>query len=451
MANAAKIKVLWYGELFSSTGFGNVSRNIINQLIASGEYDIDVVAPLYYGAPYDHEKWPIRVWPGITPSLGHIPQYADPLGRQKTIDLLETGEYDIFFTLTDVSNTESFGANIVKAREKLVKKFKWISYSPIDWTPQKKWIDTGIALSDYPVLYTQYGFKEVRKLNDKIFPRVIPHGIDLSTFFPMSEKEIKEFRKAYFGEKNVDKFIITNLNRNNARKDVARTIAAFSLFHKNHPESLLYLHMEANDNGGLLPAVVEEFGLKVSENVFFPGGFKWDIGYAENIINGIYNASDLIVTTTQGEGWGLSLTESMATKTPVVAPENTSIPEILGNGDRGWLVPAGDPIDYWVVHEPNDLVRICPIVSVTKFSETMDKAYQHITGGLVPKDNSKVEKAYEWVQSLSWGKVGKQWLDLFQEAHSALLKEKWSTDTKPGRNEPCPCGSGKKWKVCHGQ
>ena len=23
-------------------------------------------------------------------------------------------------------------------------------------------------------------------------------------------------------------------------------------------------------------------------------------------------------------------------------------------------------------------------------------------------------------------------------------------DPKPGRNDPCPCGSGKKWKRCHG-
>ena len=24
------------------------------------------------------------------------------------------------------------------------------------------------------------------------------------------------------------------------------------------------------------------------------------------------------------------------------------------------------------------------------------------------------------------------------------------TDDKVGRNDPCPCGSGKKWKKCHG-
>jgi preprotein translocase subunit SecA len=45
-----------------------------------------------------------------------------------------------------------------------------------------------------------------------------------------------------------------------------------------------------------------------------------------------------------------------------------------------------------------------------------------------------------------------------QEAISAAQTEKSSTlagtdkntDKKVGRNEPCPCGSGKKYKHCHG-
>jgi preprotein translocase subunit SecA len=29
-----------------------------------------------------------------------------------------------------------------------------------------------------------------------------------------------------------------------------------------------------------------------------------------------------------------------------------------------------------------------------------------------------------------------------------VVKDEWS---KTGRNEPCPCGSGKKFKMCHGR
>ncbi|MBP9643859.1 MAG: SEC-C domain-containing protein, partial [Budvicia sp.] len=44
-----------------------------------------------------------------------------------------------------------------------------------------------------------------------------------------------------------------------------------------------------------------------------------------------------------------------------------------------------------------------------------------------------------------------------QEAENALAEEPASGGTvvrgerKIGRNDPCPCGSGKKYKQCHGQ
>jgi uncharacterized protein len=42
-----------------------------------------------------------------------------------------------------------------------------------------------------------------------------------------------------------------------------------------------------------------------------------------------------------------------------------------------------------------------------------------------------------------------------REAEEKLLKETPKTqpikvDQAPGRNDPCPCGSGKKYKKCHG-
>ena len=42
-----------------------------------------------------------------------------------------------------------------------------------------------------------------------------------------------------------------------------------------------------------------------------------------------------------------------------------------------------------------------------------------------------------------------------QEAEEELLKKTEKVkpvhvDAAPGRNDPCPCGSGKKYKKCHG-
>ena len=36
-------------------------------------------------------------------------------------------------------------------------------------------------------------------------------------------------------------------------------------------------------------------------------------------------------------------------------------------------------------------------------------------------------------------------------AEDAIKMEKKTKQPKVGRNEPCPCGSGKKYKKCHGK
>jgi preprotein translocase subunit SecA len=37
-----------------------------------------------------------------------------------------------------------------------------------------------------------------------------------------------------------------------------------------------------------------------------------------------------------------------------------------------------------------------------------------------------------------------------QDTREKQRPEPIHVDKKPGRNEPCPCGSGKKYKNCHG-
>jgi len=44
-----------------------------------------------------------------------------------------------------------------------------------------------------------------------------------------------------------------------------------------------------------------------------------------------------------------------------------------------------------------------------------------------------------------------QGLNDFQTKESAVAQKPISAGPKIGRNDPCPCGSGKKYKKCHGK
>lgn len=62
-------------------------------------------------------------------------------------------------------------------------------------------------------------------------------------------------------------------------------------------------------------------------------------GFVDDLVATYQGASALIMTS-RHEGFGLPLVEAMACGTPVVAFDNSSIPEVVGAG--GTIVPDGD-------------------------------------------------------------------------------------------------------------
>ena len=124
-------------------------------------------------------------------------------------------------------------------------------------------------------------------------------------------------------------------------------------------------------------------------------------------LNNIYNAIDIYITTTLGEGWGLTITEAMGTKKPIIAPLSTSIVELLGEGTRGYLLQTIVPYcsnNDNIIREQTDYIEV---------GETMVRVAQHLIN-----DNKelkeKVENAYKWINTLNWKEICKQWIDYYK-------------------------------------
>jgi glycosyltransferase involved in cell wall biosynthesis len=98
-----------------------------------------------------------------------------------------------------------------------------------------------------------------------------------------------------------------------------------------------------------------------------------------------------------------TVTESMACKIPVIAPNNTSIIEIGDNGDRIFALE-----DQWpYVTHMDSLVRgQCDLVEVAEKLDLVHKKPALVT--------EKVQKAYDYVMSLTWDRVCNQWIHEFE-------------------------------------
>jgi len=409
MKENKKIKVLCYADSPScATGFGTVTRNICEALYNTGRYDIDIFGINYWGDPHN---FPYRIWPAGTN------KDKDPYGRQKAVNMIPTMDFDILFLLQDSFIMDFLPILLPHLKQNLKKSFKSILYFPVDSVLKEKWADN-ISYADNIVAYSEFGKTEsLKNLKGQEDMIVIPHGVNTKEFYPLSSQEKASFRKEYFKSES-DKFIITNLNRNQQRKDIPRTITAFKEFRKQVPDSILYLHCAMKDRGWDLVEVCNQMGLSTSKDVIFPQNFGPNQGYPREIVNALYNSSDVIVSTTLGEGFGLSWIEAMAAKVPVIMPRNTAMTEFITE-DRGYLIDSGTTPSLWTtIPYDNEVSR--PLVDVDDMVNQMIHVYNNRY-----EAKTKAENAYKWVTTeMDWqGSIAKQWVKTFDNTVASIGKD----------------------------
>lgn len=119
-------------------------------------------------------------------------------------------------------------------------------------------------------------------------------------------------------------FLIGTIARITKQKDFPTLIAAFAEFHKQSLNTMLVIV----GDGELKFAM-----RKLAQELSIDSSIIW-YGRTANTAK-IYEAIDLFALTSEYEGFGLVLLEAMRHKVPVVAANNSAIPEVLGSGHLG--------------------------------------------------------------------------------------------------------------------
>lgn len=146
---------------------------------------------------------------------------------------------------------------------------------------------------------------------------VVPYGVTLSKF---------EYQPRVFKEDHLRVIFVGSINQ---RKGIYYLLAAIKqLQNENYP-----IHLDIFGRGILDVNLVESFQLAHC-TIHIAASF-------EELLSG-YHQSDVFILPSICEGFGQVILEAMATGLPVIATDNTSLPDLISSPSEGVVVPIRD-------------------------------------------------------------------------------------------------------------
>jgi glycosyltransferase involved in cell wall biosynthesis len=183
-------------------------------------------------------------------------------------------------------------------------------------------VDASVSCSEYNshLIYERYGLK----------PEVIYNGIDPRIFHPFRSSDSEVRQKYSISE---DEKVIIYVGRLVGLKGVKILLRATALIPRLGIKLLIAGDGEERNS---LAALAQSLGLE--RQVLFAGFVP------NSELPRYYSiAQAAVFPTLADEAFGISICEAMACGLPVVASRVGGIPELVGDGDSGFLVQPGDP------------------------------------------------------------------------------------------------------------
>lgn len=330
--------------------------------------DVHVLAINFDG---DAGKWP-------TPMKLYRANKMDPrdtYGTSRYIELLGEVMPDVVVMLQDPFAVMKLVFRNKRDTDLILARFRpLIAYMPIDginqpttwqklpkvFSDQLEPMDGGTGPSFHPVAMSEFG---QRVMGGNV--PMIYHGVDVDRYFPVSKEtpmtsstglkvtSKKEAKQAVGADP--DGFMVLRVDRNSERKNYADTWRALLPIMKQHKNVHAWFHCKGQGDGLELPELFSR-DEETASRFTFPGKHDTIQGWAEQDLAILYNAADVFVSTSWGEGFGLTLAEASASGLPIVAQDCSSISEVVGPGglliepERLIAVFAGH--DQWLPNVP---------------------------------------------------------------------------------------------------
>jgi D-inositol-3-phosphate glycosyltransferase len=315
------MRVLWISDAGVPSGFGTVTHQIGERLVRDFGHDIHVLAVNYQG-----DYWPTNL--KLYPASQKVPQ--DVQGFSRYIEMMAAVVPDAVVFVNDPHVVMS-GLLDNKFDDQRVLwsgvKLDDINYRPpiLAYMP----IDGYDSPRSWDILTSRVRRIAMTKFGQATMPEapVVWHGVDQSIYKPMDKKEAKRI----IGY-DQDRFLVLRVDKNSIRKDYPATWKAMRPLLRKYKDIDVHFHC--------LPRVYDGYDLRsvmfndedIRDRVNFSPNLGGYSGWTEEQLAVLYSAADLFVSTSWGEGFGLTLLNAMACGTPVVAQDCSAITEVVGPG-----------------------------------------------------------------------------------------------------------------------
>lgn len=335
-------RVLWLGDAGCTTGFATVTHGIGDRLVDQYGHDVHVLATNYRG---DH--WPSSMKLYV-PTMREA---RDTYGTSRFVEMLAKVTPEVVISLNDpLVLVRHLFKNARDPGMFLARFAPILAYMPIDginypsiFSRLPELVDGMTPLPDsmtpkpflMPVAMTKHG--------TSVFPNapIVHHGVEHDVFRPASEKPItmsdgKVVRSRKDAKRALqlpdDCILAVRVDRNSLRKNFADTIIALAPVMRRHPKLHAWLHCKDEDSAGIdLNMFVSRFP-DIQDRFHWPGEFDTNQGWTVENLRAVYTAGDFFVSTSGGEGWGLTLAEAASMELPIIAMNVSAIPEVVGPG-----------------------------------------------------------------------------------------------------------------------
>lgn len=334
-------RILLLADAGSTTGFARVSHAIGDRLIDDYGHEVHCLAVNYDG---DAGKWDTKL------KLYMPTKYrgSDLFGLSRFVELLADVMPDVVLIVNDPYVVlrhifrNKFDTELLLARTTPI-----IAYMPIDGTNQPPaWahlpelvgkvdpVRGGRGPKLVPVGMTKFG-GDFLGTDDVIY-----HGVDSDIFRPISEGPLTLSTGDVVTTKDeireklgipADAFLILRVDRNSHRKNFGDTWRAVLPVMKRHKDVHVWLQCKAEGDQLEIPQLVSR-DPETAARFHWPGRFDTRSGWPQQDLVALYSAADLFVSTSMGEGFGLTLAEAASCGLPVIAQKVSSIPEVVGPG-----------------------------------------------------------------------------------------------------------------------